>query len=73
MKDIAFLKKKGCKLDYDFYLILYKKWEQLHGAKKIKMNVTNGEFFTEKITRKFDHDWLHEYFAFNNRPLNEKI
>jgi len=73
MKDIEFLKSKGCKLDMELFKLLYRDWENLHGKKNVKMNVENDNFFKENIKRKFDHDWLHEQIAFNDRPMNEKI
>ena len=73
MKDIKFLKSKGCKLNLEFYHLLYADWEKLHGKKKVKMNVKNEDFFKENIHRKYDHEWLHEQFAFTDRPMNERI
>ena len=73
MKDIEFMKSKGCKLNLELYHILYSDWEKLHGKKKVKMNVQNKDFFKENIKRKYNHDWLHEQFAFNERPMNERI
>jgi hypothetical protein len=73
MKDILFLKGKGCKLDRTLFDMLYKEWEILHGKKKVKMDVDNKDFFKGNIKRKYDHEWLHEQFMFGDRPLNEKI
>jgi len=73
MKDILFLRNKGCKLDKILFDMLYKEWVILHGKKKVKMNVENDEFFKGNIKRKYNHEWLHEQFMFNDRPLNEKI
>jgi len=73
MKDFIFLKNKGCKIDYDFYELLYKEWEVLHGKKKVKMKVENEVFFKENIYRRFNHEELHNEFRFYERPLNEKI
>jgi len=73
MMDIEFLKSKGCKIDEKLFNILYKKWEIIHGKKKVKMNVKNEDFFKENIKRRYDHEWLHEQFKFDERPMNEKI
>jgi len=73
MKDIEFLQSKGCTLDKTLYNLLIEDWKKIHGDKKVKMNVNNSEFFKENIYRKYDHEWLHEQFAFYERPLNEKI
>ena len=73
MKSAIFLKSKGCKLDKVLYDSLMKAWERVHYKKKVKMNVKNSEFFKENIERAFDHEFLHEQFAFYDRPLNERI
>jgi len=73
MMDIEFLKSKGCKLDMKFYKLLYNDWEKLHGKKKVKMQVQNEDFFKGNIKRRYDHEWLHEQFMFDERPMNERI
>jgi len=73
MHDIVFLKNKGCQLDQELYQNLYKDWTEYHGRKKVRLNMKNDEFFTNKITRKYDHDYLHEIFGFYDRPLHERI
>lgn len=73
MKDVIFLKSKGCIIDLKFYKILMKWWEKVHWKSKVNLNKINSEFFQKKITRKFDHDWLHEQVAFYDRPLHESI
>lgn len=73
MKDIIFLKQKGCRLDHRLYKDLYDYWSVRHGKKKVKMSGMNQDFFKPTIDRKYDHDWLHEYLAFYERPLHERI
>lgn len=73
MKDAIFLKEQGCKLDKELYNSLIKAWSRIHGKKSVKMNVENDVFFKENIKRKYDHEFLHEQFAFYDRPLNERI
>lgn len=73
MKDIGFLLNKGCVLDKDFYNLLLKDWEIIHGKKKVNLNVPNEEFFKENITRKYSHDDLHVHLAFYSEPLHTKI
>ncbi len=31
------------------------------------------EFFTDAVTKKFSHDWLHELYAFTDRPIYTKM
>lgn len=73
MHDVIFLKSKWCKIDNIFYDELMKRWWIIHWEKKIKMWVDNKDFFKWNIKRRYEHDWLHEQFAFYDRPLNEKI
>lgn len=73
MHDVIFFKNRGCKLDKTFYDLLYKEWEVLHRAKRIKLDVKNEEFFNKNITRKYDHDWLHHFLAFGSEPMHNRI
>lgn len=71
--DIMFLKDKGCKLNLRLFRLLYKDWELIHGKKHVNMNKPCDEFFTERVTRKYDHDYLHEYFKFRKVPYHTRI
>jgi len=73
MKDAIFLKSKWCEIDKTLYKELMKWWERVLWKKHVKMNVRNEEFFKENIERRYNHEYLHEMFAFYDRPLNEKI
>lgn len=73
MKDAIFLKENGCKLDKELYTPLILAWGRIHGKKSVKMNVENDVFFKENIKRKYNHEFLHEQFAYYDRPLNERI
>jgi len=73
MKGAIFLKENGAKLDMFLYKELINAWCRIHGKKAVKMNVKNSDFFKANIKRKFDHEFLHEQFAFYERPLNERI
>jgi hypothetical protein len=73
MLDINYLQNKGCKLNKTFFNLLIHDWDKIHGTKKVKMNVRNQDFFKSNIKRRFNHEWLHEQFAFFDRPLNERI
>ena len=73
MKSAIFLREHGAKLDKKLYDSLMIAWSRIHGAKKVKMNVKNEDFFKLSIPRKYNHEYLHEEFAFYERPLNERI
>ena len=73
MKAAIFLEQNGARLDKTLYDSLMIAWSRVHGKKQVRMGVKNSEFFKENIYRKFNHEFLHEKFAFYNRPLNERI
>jgi hypothetical protein len=78
MKDAIFLANHNCKVNLEAYHLLMQIWEDVHSAKygskhRITLAIDNHNFFTERVPRKFDHDSLHEHFAFYDRPLHERI
>lgn len=73
MKSVIFLQEQGCKLNAELYCSLMQAWSRIHGKKSVKMAVKNEDFFKPNIYRKYNHEFLHEQFAFYDRPLNEKI
>lgn len=73
IKDIIFLKEMGCKINKDFYDLLFKDWEKLHGKKKYNFNKPNDELFKDSVTRKYSHDDLHNILKFNDQPMYQKI
>jgi hypothetical protein len=38
-----------------------------------KLNVTVGEFFDDFVVKKYDHDYLHELFAYEDKPMYTKM
>lgn len=73
MKDIRFFKYRGCKLDKEFYNLLIKDWEKIHGKKNVYLKGKPDEFFKPTVNRWMDHDLLHTWVAFYDRPLHERI
>ncbi len=74
MHDIMFMRDKGCTLNLELYKLLLKDWEVIHGTKKhIILNGSMDEFFNSNVTRKMNHDQLHELVKFYERPLHESI
>lgn len=73
MFDIAFLKAKGCKIDFRLLGMLRDVWIQVHGKKRVNMNQQMDTFFKDAVPRKYDHEMLHELVAFHGRPLHEKL
>jgi hypothetical protein len=73
MFDINFFKQKGCKLNYKVLRDLENVWLEIHGKKPINLNQKVDDFFTDKVDRIYNHEWLHEQVAFYDRPLHESI
>jgi hypothetical protein len=38
-----------------------------------KLNVTVEDFFDDYVTKKYEHDWLHELFAYHDKPLYTRL
>lgn len=73
LKHVDILRKMGAKCDEHLRTLLYEEWENRFGKKGVDFSVTNEEFFTSRVQRKFKHDWLHEELAFHEKPLHESI
>lgn len=73
IKDILFFRNKGLQYNKEFLDLLRKDWSFLHKDKKINLNTTNQKFFTSRITRKINHDQLHEILMFTDEPFHVKI
>lgn len=72
--DILFLQSKGIMPHDDLLQSLYSKWELIHGKKKVpSFAVTKSEFFTQHVSRKIDHDTLHEHLKFGDTPVYKKV
>ncbi len=74
MHDIIFMKRHGAKLDMYLYNQLFKQWEVKHGSKKYIKFVDNDSVFEkDNVTRFYDHDDLHQIFAFGKEPMHNLI
>lgn len=71
--DIRFMQSEGCKLNEEIYLQLLPIWATVHRPKQINLNQTNSTFFADKVSRRFDHDEIHQFVKFNGVPMHEKI
>lgn len=69
VKDIMWLKERGCKIIPEVHSALIPVWEDVHGKKRVKLNVKNEAFFKKTVERKYEHDWLHEKMAFDEQPM----
>lgn len=73
IRDIKFMKDKGCVLDIPLYEILLKDWNVIHSEKRIRLKGTPEEFFNKNIARKVPHEQLHDIVKFYDKPLHESI
>lgn len=74
MNDIIFLKNKGCNLDPYLYKLLLDDWEKIHSGKKhIKVAGKPEDFFKPTVSRKMDHEDLHQIVKFFDKPMHEMI
>lgn len=71
--DILFLRQKGARFLPEVHDVLYPVWLNLHGKKKTNLNQNKDNFFTDGVTRKYDHDSIHDSVAYGERPLYESI
>lgn len=69
MHDVVWLKQRGAKLIPEWWDVLYPIWQDVHGRKKVNLNQESGAFFTDAVTRIYDHDSLHDTVAHYDRPL----
>ena len=71
--DISFLKNHGAKLHTEAYQKLLPVWDAVHGKKFVNLNQPVERFFSDAVTREYNHERLHELVAFYDRPLHEQI
>lgn len=69
MHDIVWLQDHGAKEIDGWADVLYPIWEDMHGSKKVQLNQESGAFFTDAVTRIYDHDSLHDTVSHFDRPL----
>lgn len=74
MHDFIFLQRMNVTPDYELLPLLQKDFADYHDRpKRINLNKPLDEFFTPTVTRRYDHDELHELLAHYDRPLHERI
>lgn len=73
ISDIAYLKRRGCKLIPELYLALYNYWKTIHGDKSfLSLKKNKDDFFNDYVPYVYDHDLLHEIVAKPNKPMYNK-
>ena len=72
MFDTVFLKSKGCKVDKNLFIQLYRHWINKHGEpQRSNLNMKPKDFFNNAIKDNHNHDNLH--LIINPNPLYKKI
>lgn len=73
MFHITKMQQAGATFLPELYDILYPVWEEIHGAKQVSLEKTPEEFFTETVSRVYDHDSIHNSVAYYDEPLFNAI
>ena len=73
MIDIGFMNYMGCKIHEEFFSVAEGVWKKRHTRPKIDLKKTNEEFFVDGVSRKQEHDKLHDMLKFYDCPMYEKI
>ena len=74
MRDIVFMQSKGCVIIAEIFDVLYKEWCDRFGDKRnISLNKASEQFFKDGRDRKYNHDWLHEYFKISDYPAYQDM
>lgn len=71
--DMQLMKKYGAKLILPLHDLLYEVWEDTYGKKSVNFNQSADTFFKDAVTRKYDHDSVHESIAYGDEPMFNKI
>lgn len=70
---ITKMQQAGAQFIPALYDILYPIWEERYGKKRVNLEKTPEEFFTETVERHYDHDSVHASIAYYDEPLFNKI
>jgi len=74
MFDVQFLKGKGHKIDIPLYKHLVGVFRKIHGKESASLKGrTADQFFDDAVKRKYNHDDLHRWVAYYDKPLYESI
>ena len=69
MADIVSLKRAGAIVDDGLHALLYRVWEETHGRKQVDLDQDATDFFSDAVTRKYEHDSIHASVAYGDEPL----
>lgn len=64
IEDATLLKRHGAALDLELHDLLYRVWEERHGAKRVDLTKEAADFFRDGVKRLYDHDSIHRSVAY---------
>ena len=74
LSDIRMLQNLGCKVNNNLLGRLTIFWDTMKGSRKTpNFEQENEEFFNDNVKREYNHDELHIFFMYNDRPMFEYI
>lgn len=73
MFDVVMMKDVGAKLLIDLHDLLYPIWMRDLGPKQVKFSQGKKSFFTDAVTRIYDHDSIHVSVSYGERPMYESV
>lgn len=73
MNDLLFLTKHKALLLPNLHDRLRAIWTEVHGEKRVNLEMEAADFFNDAVERVYDHDSIHESVAYGDRPLYEQI
>ena len=72
-EDVLWLKAEGYVIIPELYNSLVNYWKETLGNKEfLSLDKSKEQFFTDYVSYKYDHDYLHELVAYPNKPMYEK-
>lgn len=74
MADVVALRRAGAQLLPILYPVLYDVWARRYGSKnRLDLAQSKDAFFSDAVTRLYDHDSIHVSVAYGDRPLFESV
>lgn len=71
MLDVVRLQNLGGELDWQLHALLYSIWKEVHGNKRVNLQMSKADFFADAVVRKYDHDSIHYSVAYEDAPIYE--
>lgn len=73
-QDVLLLDSLGCSLNSELYLLLTEFWKTELGDKSfLSLDKSKEDFFIDKVSYVYDHDYLHGLVSYPNRPMYTRV